>query len=354
MNRIAVDAMGGDHAPGPEVGGAVAAVREGALEVVLVGDQERLSAELSRLDAVSLPGLEVVHASEVVTMDDHPGQVFRKKRDSSLRVACDLVAKGEAAAVVSAGNSGAVLSHALFVLGRLPSVERPGIVTVFPTPAGSLVLCDMGANVEVRPTMLAQFGILGACYDRVIHGHARPRVGLLSNGTEESKGTELTRAAHALLVEATRSPGVAFEYAGYVEASSIFSGDIDVVATDGFTGNVVLKLGEGVAEAIFRMVKQQLGASLRGRLGGALVRPALLELKKTIDYAETGGALLLGVDGVVVICHGRSNANAIENAIKASDRFVGAGLTEQLATVIARHQRLWGERRGDDAATESA
>jgi phosphate acyltransferase len=356
MNLIAVDAMGGDHAPAPEVAGAVAAVREADLEVVLVGDAERLRAELAALGAAALPGLQIQHADEVVTMHDHPGQVFRKKRGSSLRVAFDLVKEGRAAGVVSAGNSGAVLSHALFVLGRLRAVERPGIVTVFPTPTGSLVLCDMGANVEVRPTMLAQFGILGACYDRVVHVHARPRVGLLSNGTEESKGTELTRAAHALLSEATRTPGVAFEYVGYVEGSSIFSGDIDVVATDGFTGNVVLKLSEGVAEAVFRMVKEQLGASLRGRLGGALVRPAMLELKKSIDYAETGGALLAGVDGVVLIGHGRSDANAIKNAIKAADRFARAGLTAQLATVMERHQRLWAEPApaADGAARERA
>lgn len=351
MNVIAVDAMGGDHAPGPEVAGAVAALREPglAMGIVLVGDQAQLRAELNRAGGSESERLRIQHAAEVVTMDDHPGQAFRKKRDSSLRVAFDLVAAGEAAAVVSAGNSGAVLSHGLFVLKRLPEVERPCIVTVFPTPAGRLVLCDMGANVEVKPTTLAQFGILGACYDRILHGHARPRVGLLSNGTEEHKGTELTRGAHAILRAASENPEVQFDYAGYVEGSALFQGGIDVVATDGFTGNIVLKLAEGVSEAVFRMVKGQLLASLRGRLGGMLIKPAMLELKKLIDYAETGGAPLLGVRGVVTICHGRSDANAIKNAIRASNRHATAGLTDQLARAIERHHRLWDEPAADTA-----
>jgi glycerol-3-phosphate acyltransferase PlsX len=338
--------MGGDHAPAPEVAGAVAAVRAGGVEVVLVGDEGRIRLELERIGAAGVAGLRVWHASEVVTMDDQPGQAFRQKKDSSMRVAFDLVARGEAGAVVSAGNSGALLSHAVFVLRRLPGCERPGIVTVFPTPTGTLVLCDMGANVEVLPPMLAQFGVLGACYDRILHGRARPRVGLLSNGSEASKGTELTRDAHALLRAAADNPAAAFDYVGYVEGSDVFNGVCDVVATDGFTGNVVLKISEGVATAVFRMVKARLGASLRGQLAGALARPALLDLKKIIDYSETGGALLLGVRGVVMICHGRSDEIAIMNAVKASDRFVRGGLTEQLAATLARHARLW-----DEAAT---
>jgi glycerol-3-phosphate acyltransferase PlsX len=350
VETIAVDAMGGDNAPGPEVAGAVAAVREAAVRVVLFGDQPRLDAELARLGGTRDKNLIVRHAPEVVTMHDQPGQAFRKKRNSSLRLAIDMVKAGEAAAVVSAGNSGAVLSHALFVLGRLPGVERPGIVTVFPTPTGTLVLCDMGANVEVRPTMLAQFGILGACYDRAAHMHARPRVGLLSNGSEDSKGTELTRAAHALLRSAAGAADAPFEYVGYIEGNELFKSKCDVVATDGFTGNVVLKTSEGVAEAVFRMVKRSLEASVRGRLGGALIRPAMLELKKTIDYAETGGALLAGVRGVVTLCHGKSDLNAIKNAIKASERFVRADLVAKLGAAIAQHAGLWKAEDGENAA----
>lgn len=347
MNRIALDAMGGDRAPGPEVAGAVAAVREAPIELLLVGDESRLGPELSRLGAGSESRLRVVHATEVVTMDDAPAQVFRQKRDSSMRVAFDLVHAGEAQAVVSAGHSGAMLSHALFVLGRLPGVERPGIVTVFPVPRGSLVLCDMGANVEVKPAMLAQFAVLGACYDQVVHGHARPRVGLLSNGTEPSKGTDLTRSAHALLQAASGHPDARFRYTGYIEASQLFRGEIDVLATDGFTGNVVLKLTEGMAEAVLRMLGAALSESALGRMGKLLVGPALSGVKKSIDYAETGGALLAGVKGVVTICHGRSDATAIKNAIKLSDRFVRANLVGELGKAIQAHPSMW--QRADAA-----
>lgn len=347
---IAVDAMGADHAPHPEVAGAVAAVREVPVDVVLVGDEAVLRAELLRIGASDTltpgphgPRVRIQHASEVVTMDDAPSHAYRKKRDSSMRVAFDLVHAGEADAVVSAGNSGAMLSHALFVLGRLPGVERPGIVTVFPTPTGTLVLCDVGANVEIKPSMLAQFAVLGACYDHVVHGHDRPRVGVLSNGTEASKGTELTRAADALLRRMAASPGAGFRYVGYVEGSNLLTGAVDVVATDGFTGNVLLKLGEGMAEALLRMVKGALGRSLRGRLGGAIVAPVLRELKRSIDYAETGGALLAGVAGVVTICHGRSDVVAIKNAIKVSHRFARTALPQRLGEAIGRHHGMWQE-----------
>ena len=368
MNAIALDAMGGDHAPGPEIAGAVAAVRETELKVILCGDQDRLRAELAKAGGAEGDRLEIRHAAEVVTMEDHPGKVFRQKRQSSMRVAFDLVKAGEAAAVVSAGNSGAMLSHALFLLKRLPDVERPGIVTVFPrphsdrelaafarrgplggpTPTGTLVLCDMGANVEVRPTMLAQFGILGAHYDRIVHGHPRPRVGLLSNGSEEVKGTDLTRAAHAMLSQAASNPEAQFEFVGYVEGSGLFGGDIDVVATDGFTGNVVLKVSEGVSQTVLRMVRSALQSSVRARLGAALVKPALYALRDRISYSEAGGAVLAGVSGVVMICHGRSEPQAMKNAIKAADRFVGLGLTEQLARAMTRHHQIW------EAAPEGA
>lgn len=363
MNAIALDAMGGDHAPGPEIEGAVAAVRDTEVKVFLCGDQSRLRAELAKAGGAEGERLEIRHAPEVVTMEDHPGKVFRQKRQSSMRVAFDLVTAGEAAAVVSAGNSGAMLSHAVFLLKRLPDVERPGIVTVFPrphsareleefarrdplrgpTPTGTLVLCDMGANVEVRPTMLAQFGVLGAHYDRIVHGHARPRVGLLSNGSEEMKGTDLTRAAHAMLSQAAKNPEAQFEYVGYVEGSGLFGGDIDVVATDGFTGNVVLKVSEGVSQTVLRMVKSALTSSLRAKLGAALVKPALYALRDRISYSEAGGAVLAGVSGVVMICHGRSEAQAMKNAIRAADRFVRLGLTEQLAMAMTRHHGIWAE-----------
>jgi glycerol-3-phosphate acyltransferase PlsX len=350
MNTIAVDVMGGDHAPGAEVAGAVAAVRQAPIRAVLCGDESRIRWELERIGAAAEPRIAIQPATEVVTMDDAPGQAFRQKRGSSMRVAFDLVCAKEARAVVSAGNSGALLSHALFLLKRLPGVDRPGIVTVLPRPRGTLVLCDAGANVEVKPTMLAQFGVLGACYDRILHGRPRPRVGLLSNGAEASKGTDLTRAAHQLLGAAAANAEDAFEYVGYIEGTSLFSDRCDVIATDGWTGNALLKTSEGVSAAIFDMVKARLGASLRGRVAGALARPELLALRRTIDYSETGGALLLGVRGVTLICHGRSSAYAIENAIKTSDRFVQGGLIDQLGATLARHAGLWKETVAEGGA----
>lgn len=329
---LAIDAMGSDGAPGPDVAGAVAAVREAPIEIVLVGDAAQLHAELDRIGARHERGVHVEHAAEAVTMDDHPAQVFRTKRGSSLRAALELVKAGRAQALVSAGNSGAILAHALFVLGRSAGVERPALVTVFPTTAGPLTLCDVGANVDVKPSMLAQFGVLGAAYDRVVHQRPRPRVGLLANGTETSKGTELTRAAYGLLAEAAARG--AFRFVGYVEGSGLWDGAVDVVATDGFTGNVVLKACEGVAGALFGLVRQRLGASPRGRLGGALVAPMLRDLGRRIDFTETGGALLAGVDGVVVIAHGKSDVTAMKNAVLLADRFARADLPAQLTAAI--------------------
>jgi len=251
MRTVAVDAMGGDNAPAPEVEGAVAAVRERIAKVVLVGDRAALRTQLEAHGAASLDGLSVHHASEVIRMDDHPAVAAKGKKDSSMRVAFDLAKERTVDAVVSAGNSGAMLACGLFVMRRLPGVERPGIVTTFPTVNGVCALIDTGANVECRPETLAQFAVLGAVYARLLHGKARPKVGLLSNGEEQIKGTELTRGTHKLL----SAPGVEkdFEFIGYVEGRDIFSGDVDVVVTDGFTGNVVLKTSEGAAAAINAM-----------------------------------------------------------------------------------------------------
>ena len=352
MRVIAIDAMGGDHAPGPEVSGAVAAVEESSdIAVVLVGDSARIEEELARHQGRDVSRISVVPASEVVLMTDSPTQAFRQKKDSSLRVAFEQFVSGKAHAVVSAGNSGAVLAHSLFLMKRLPSVERPAIVTVFPTPGGRLVLCDMGANVEVKPTTLAQFAILGAHYDRIVHPKDHlPRVGLLSNGTEASKGTELTRAAHKLLESAAAHVDAQFEYLGYVEGSEIFRGHIDVVATDGFTGNIVLKTAEGVSEAVLRMVKRALSQSISSKLGAFFVKPALMELRDSLHYSDSGGALLAGVRGVATICHGRSDSVAIKNAVLASKRFLDLKLVDELAQGLERHQILWADPNVKDAA----
>lgn len=325
--RVVVDAMGSDRAPIPEVAGALRAAKTYAIDITLVGDLTRLEAELrdQPRDRITL-----VAASEVVTMHDHPGQAFRHKPDSSMRVAIDRVAAGEGDAVVSAGNSGAMLAASIFVLGRLPGIERPAIVTVLPTPSGPLVLCDAGANVEPKPSQLAQFGILGAAYDRIVHNRARPRLGLLSNGAEPGKGTPLTREAHVLLSSATGP----FQFVGYVEGSDLFRGVVDVIATDGFTGNVVLKTCEGIAEGLFGLVRQELDKTPRARLGATLVAPALRGLAKRIDYSEIGGALLAGVAKPAVIAHGRSDATAICSAIRAAATFATENLPAQLAASL--------------------
>jgi len=263
-------------------------------------------------------------------MHDHPGSVFRAKPDSSMRVAVELARAGTADAVVSAGHSGAMLATCLFVLGRLPGVERPAIVTVLPTPSGPLVLCDSGANVEPKASQLAQFGLIGAAYDRIVHGNARPRLGLLSNGSEPGKGTALTREAHALLAAASGE----HEFVGYVEGSDLFNGVVDVIATDGFTGNIVLKTCEGIAEGMFGLVRQELERTPLARLGSALVAPALRGLAKRIDYTEIGGALLAGVARPAVIAHGRSDAAAIASAIRAAARFAEQQLPDHLAAAL--------------------
>lgn len=344
MVRIAIDAMGGDHAPDVELDAVAAAVREarGRFRILLVGDRDRLEAGLARRGVKSGAGadVEVRHAADVIRMDDPPAAAVRAKRDASMRICFDLVKEGEADALVSAGNSGAMLACGTLVLGRLAGVERPGIVTTFPTVKEECALCDMGANVEPRPEALAQFGVLGAVYAEVVLGRARPRVGLLSNGAEESKGTELTRQAHALL-RRLGDGGAGFDYVGYVEGKDIFSGDIDAVATDGFTGNVLLKTAEGAAWAMTKFLGQALLSSTRAKLGALLLAPALRQLERRLDPSETGGAPLLGVAGLVILCHGASSARAFKNAVFQAERFARKGLVERAAAAMARHAPVW-------------
>jgi glycerol-3-phosphate acyltransferase PlsX len=344
VSRIAVDAMGADGAPRVEVEGVLAAVRARDVEVILVGDEERLRGELRALGAPS-KRVTVRHAPDVITMDDAPSMAVKHKKKSSMRVCFDLVKAGEADAVVSAGNSGALMACGLFVFGRLAGVERPAIVTTFPTKTGECALLDMGANVDPKPGVLAQFAVLGTQYARLLHGkdQNKPRVGLLSNGSEEHKGTALTREAHHLLAR-TLAPGARadFHYVGYVEGRDIFRGDVDVVVTDGFTGNVVLKSVEGAAEAILGMVREEvLRAGPLARLGAALMTSVLRRLRKRLDYAEHGGAPLLGVDGVALICHGGSNATAIKNAVFVAEGFAKNGLQQELAGAVTRHRFIW-------------
>jgi glycerol-3-phosphate acyltransferase PlsX len=341
MPRIAVDAMGADAAPRVEVEGVVAAVRERGVEVILVGDEPRLRAEIKALGA-EREKIAIQHASEVITMHDAPSMAVKQKKKSSMRMCFDLVKTGQADAVISAGNSGAMMACGLFVLGRLPGVERPAIVTSFPTKAGECALLDMGANVDPKPGVLAQFAVLGSVYARLLHGKTRPKVGLLSNGSEGHKGTPLTRDAHHLLARAGAVAAADFTYVGYVEGRDIFKGEVDVVVTDGFTGNIVLKSVEGAAETMLAMVREEVSRSgILAKVGAALMTTALRRLKKRIDYAEHGGAPLLGVTGVALICHGGSSAMALKNAVFVADRFAQIGLGQELTAAIGRHTFLW-------------
>ena len=338
---IALDAMGGDLAPAATVEGALRAHRERGLEVVLVGDEPRVRAEFARVGA-GPSELRVHHASQVVAMDEHPGQALRKKKDSSLRVSFDLCKSGQVAGMVSAGNSGAVLAGGIFVLGRLEGVERPCIGGFLPTLAGAgrAVLVDMGANVVCKPIHLVQFGLMGEVYARRVLGIAKPRVGVVANGEEEGKGTDLTRAAAAAL----RKPESGVTFAGYCEGKDVFAGEFDVIVTDGFTGNVLLKTGEGAVWAFAQLLKRQIQGSLRATAGALLLRTALEQVKKRVDYEEVGGAPLLGVAGVGLIAHGRSSPRAILNALSSAEAFAACRMEAELAQAATRAAGLMEPR----------
>ncbi|MEJ2199501.1 MAG: phosphate acyltransferase PlsX, partial [Desulfuromonadaceae bacterium] len=281
MNRrivVAVDAMGGDHSPGVEVEGAVAAGRKWQIPIVLVGDSVRIEEELKRHRVDDLD-ISIRHASEVVGMQDSPSDAIRKKKDSSIRVAFNLLKNGEAQAVVSAGNSGATMAAGMFVLGRIKGIDRPAIATIFPNLKDSTLVLDVGGNVDCKPQHLAQFALMGEVYARHIMGKPAPRVGLLSNGEEESKGNELTRESHRLL------KGTLSSYVGYIEGRDVFNGMADVVVCDGFVGNVVLKLSEGLADAIGSMLKKEIRQCGLAKLGYLLAKPAFKAFKKKVDYA---------------------------------------------------------------------
>ena len=330
--KIALDAMGGDHAPDAIVEGAVMAARELGVEIALVGDEKIVQAALSRHATDGRP-ISVVHASQQVEMHESPSSVIRRKRDSSIWVATQLVKTGAAAAVVSAGNTGASMATALFVLGPLAGVARPAIATLLPTLTGTAVLTDVGANVDCRPEHLFQFGVMGYVYAQDMLGTPSPQVGLLSIGEEEGKGNDLTREAFKMLKES----GVPF--IGNVEGRDVYRGGVDVIVCDGFIGNVALKISEGLADALVRMLKREILASALGKIGGWLLRPAFARFRKKIDYAEYGGAPLLGVNGISVICHGRSTPKAIKNAIRMARDAETRGLNRHIKDQIESRLR---------------
>nr|WP_318025940.1 phosphate acyltransferase PlsX [Geoalkalibacter subterraneus] len=342
---VAVDAMGGDSAPAVEVEGAVAAARQWGIGVILVGDSERIAAELKKHDTSGLD-LNVVHASQVVGMHDSASDAVRKKKDSSIRVAFRLVKEGEAQAVVSAGNSGATMAAGMFVLKRVKGIDRPAIATIMPNLKGQTLILDVGGNVDCKPAHLAQFAAMGEVYARHVMGKVDPRVGLLSNGEEEKKGTELTRRTHLLL----KNSG--FNYGGYVEGRDIFNGSVDVVVCDGFVGNVVLKVSEGIADAMTKMLRAEFGERLLARIGYLLARPAFKAFKKKVDYAEVGGAPLLGIEGVGMICHGGSTSIAIKNAIRMAHDFAAQDLNRKLTQHLEKIGDVPEEQQALDAYGE--
>ena len=326
MLTIAVDAMGGDHCPKSEVGGALMAARSLGVRVILVGREDAVRRELhEHADWHHLP-IEIKHASEQITMHDSAAKAVRTKKDSSIRVASRLVREGQAHGFVSAGNTGAVMATAKMVQGVVPGVYRPALASVFPTLKGTpAVMVDVGANVDCEPKMLMQFAVMGDIYSRIIFHTARPKVGLLSIGEEEHKGNELTKAATPLLKSL---PGIHF--IGNVEGRDLYTGNADVVVCDGFIGNVALKVSEGIVDVIKQMLQESLKATITRQIGYVLSRSAFHEFKKRVDYSEFGGAPLLGVKGVCIICHGRSNANAIKNAIRVAAEFADGHINEKI------------------------
>ena len=330
--------MGGDHGPAVVVEGAVAAVRDLGASVVLVGDEAAIDRELSRLGASA--GIEIRHASQVVGMGESPSQALRRKRDSSLRIAAELVRDGEASAFVSAGNTGAAMAVAMFVVGVLRGVDRPAIAAVLPNLTGFSVLLDVGANIDPKPWHLFQFAVMGHVYARDILGIERPRVGLLSVGEEEGKGNELTKEAYEQLKDSS------LNFLGNVEGRDIYNGHCDVIVADGFTGNVALKISESLAEMLGAMIKEELTRDLRSKVGAKLALPAFQRFRRRVDYTEMGGAPLLGIDGAAIICHGSSPSKAIRNAVRVAAEWAKAGLNEHIRAALEAEVTHGGREGG--------
>jgi glycerol-3-phosphate acyltransferase PlsX len=315
MIKIAVDGMGSDNAPESEVEGAVEAAKAFKVHVVLVGKEALLAPLLRRAGGDGL-SIEIRNASQVVEMDELPSVALRKKRDSSIRVAADMVRQGVAGGLVSAGNTGAVMAISKTVFGVVPGVDRPALAAILPTLAGHAVLLDVGANVACKPHQLVQFAIMGHLFCKIIVGVPSPRVGLMSVGEEESKGNLLTKEVHKSLKETS------LNFIGNVEGRDVYNGRADVIVCDGFTGNVALKTSEGLIEAVLKLLRDELSSNLQAKLGALLSQQSFKRLKKRLDYSEYGGAPLLGLRGASIICHGRSSSNAIKNAIRVAKEFV--------------------------------
>ena len=327
---IALDAMGSDRKPKPEIEGAIQAARHYDVRVLLVGPEAPLRGELERHPGAGELPIEIVHASEVITMEDKAVQAVRAKRDSSIRVGLRLVRDGQAAGFVTAGNTGAAMATAKMVLGGIPGVDRPALAAVFPTVHGkAAALLDVGANVDCTAQNLEQFAVMGEIYYRTMFGVQRPRVGLLSIGEEEGKGNDLTKETFQLLKQ------LRLNFVGNVEGRDLYGGEVDVIVADGFVGNVALKISEGVANLVRYTLKESLKATITRQVGYLLSRSAFADFKKRLDHTEYGGAPLLGVKGVCLITHGSSNANAIKNAIRVAAEFAGHQINGEIEKKLA-------------------
>ena len=327
---IAVDAMGSDKAPKPEVEGAILAAKHHHVHVLLVGPEERLRAELALHPAVAELPIHIVNATEVIGMEEKAATAVRNKRDSSMRVGIRLVRDGKAAGFVTAGNTGAAMATAKIVLGGLPGVDRPALAAVFPTAkGGASILVDVGANVDCKPHNLEQFAVMGEIYARSILKIAHPRVGLLSIGEEESKGNDLTREAYPLL------KALPLNFIGNVEGRDLYNGRADVIVCDGFIGNVALKVSEGLVETMRFLLRESLKSTISSQVGALLSRKAFTDFKRRLDYAEYGGAPLLGLKGVCMIGHGSSNSIAIKSAIRGAAQYAEAQINAKIEQEIA-------------------
>jgi glycerol-3-phosphate acyltransferase PlsX len=332
MNRIVVDAMGSDDFPAPDVIGAVQAAREYGVEIILVGDEKIVASVLSSQNPGNLP-IRVVHAPEMLTMEDKGMALVLKARrpnsKNSMAIGIDLVKNGQADAFVTAGNTGAAAVTAYFRLGTIPGVDRPGLAPVFPTASGSCVVVDVGANPDCKPENLLQFAIMGSIYAQIVRGVNNPKIGLLSNGEEAGKGNDLVKHAFPLLKNSN------LNFYGNIEGKELIGGQVDVAVTDGFTGNIMLKSSEAVAKLLMDKIKAAIQTgNLSAKLGGLLVKPALKGIKKLMDPSEEGAAPLLGVNGLVFIGHGRSDATAIKNAVRVANNAVNSAVLDTIRSAI--------------------
>ncbi|MBM9604249.1 phosphate acyltransferase PlsX [Desulfopila inferna] len=331
--HIALDAMGGDYGPEELITGALQAVKQAGIKVTLVGDAELLQSHIDKLPDESSPvsSLEIVHASEVVGMDEYPVDAIRRKKDSSIMVAFDLARSKKVDGVVSAGNSGATMAAALRKLGRVKNVVRPGIASMFPTLKRPVVIMDIGANVDCRPLHLFQFAVMASAFAS-LYDVDRPRVGILSIGEESGKGNSLVRVTYELLQKSS------LNFIGNVEGRDVYKGDVDVIVCDGFVGNNILKVSEGLVEAVMQMLKNEIIKSPLAKMGYLLARPAINRFKKRVDYTEYGGAPLLGINGTGIVCHGKSNAQAIKNAILEAVKMVENNVKDKILKDLEKNQ----------------